>query len=93
MLQREHCTPAHLLTRCLCARDSINKLSDNFVANTDADNDGVGSKWSLKAVMDYLRKELGVDTDKATDACSATHFSVCIFAPTAACRSCGQSTQ
>lgn len=82
-----------MLTRCLCARDSINKLSDNFVTKTDVDNDGVGSKWSLKAVMDYLRKELGVDTDKATDACSATHFSVCIFAPTAACRSCGQSTQ
>eukprot|EP01135_Chromosphaera_perkinsii_P005042 Nk52_evm19s311 gene=Nk52_evmTU19s311 len=41
---------------------SLNKKSKNFIKNTDADLDNTGSKWSLKALKTYLRKE-GVDVD------------------------------
>ncbi|KAL0212822.1 hypothetical protein RCL1_006448 [Eukaryota sp. TZLM3-RCL] len=40
---------------------SIQKKAKNFVANNDLDNDGVGSKWSLVALMQRLEAE-GHDT-------------------------------
>ena len=42
---------------------SVNKKSTNFEFNTDAASDGVGSKWSLKALFRHL-KSIGVDTRK-----------------------------
>jgi len=40
---------------------AINKESENFVANTDKNNDDVGSKRSLQSVLD------GIDLDYGTD--------------------------
>ena len=42
---------------------SVNKKSSNFEFNTDAKADGVGSKWSYKALLRYL-EGIGVDTAK-----------------------------
>ena len=38
---------------------SLNKKAKDFVANTDEEVDGVGSKWSLSALRMRLRTELG----------------------------------
>ena len=40
---------------------SINKHEPGFVANTDADCDGVGSKWSLRALRDHLEQQCNAD--------------------------------
>jgi len=39
---------------------SINKKSDKFVQNEDAESDNVGNKWSLSALNKYL-EQMGVD--------------------------------
>jgi len=39
---------------------SINKHQPGFVANKDADCDGVGSKWSLRALQEHLEGQCGV---------------------------------
>ena len=41
---------------------SVNKKNQKFVQNTDAKCDGVGHKWSLKALMKYL-SDRGVNID------------------------------
>lgn len=41
---------------------SVNKKNLKFVQNTDAKCDGIGHKWSLKALMKYLAEQ-GVNTD------------------------------
>ena len=40
---------------------SVNKRSDDFVKNEDADCDNEGSKWSLTAWYKYMEQEVGVD--------------------------------
>ena len=35
---------------------SLNKFNPNFIANTDAQADGVGSKWSLQALRTSFRE-------------------------------------
>ena len=40
---------------------AINKESENFVANTNADEDDVGSKRSLQAVLFQIEDEHGTD--------------------------------
>eukprot|EP00698_Gefionella_okellyi_P010773 TRINITY_DN2819_c0_g1_i4.p1 TRINITY_DN2819_c0_g1~~TRINITY_DN2819_c0_g1_i4.p1 ORF type:complete len:850 (+),score=203.47 TRINITY_DN2819_c0_g1_i4:351-2900(+) len=40
---------------------SINKMSENFVANEDPEVDNYGNKWSLSALWAYLR-DMGIDT-------------------------------
>jgi hypothetical protein len=35
----------------------VNKRSQSFVPNTDADDDGVGNKWSLSALWRHLAAE------------------------------------
>lgn len=42
---------------------SINKKSDDFVANDDADAT-TGHKWGLTALWKHMREERGVDTEK-----------------------------
>jgi len=42
---------------------SVNKHSKNFVKNTDAEEDGTGSKWSVRALRNHL-SEQGVDDEK-----------------------------
>jgi len=42
---------------------SVNKHSKNFVKNTDAGEDGIGSKWSVRALRSYL-SERGIDDNK-----------------------------
>ena len=39
---------------------SVNKHQPGFVANKDADCDGVGSKWSLRALREHLEGHCGV---------------------------------
>ena len=39
---------------------SLNKYNPNFVANSDANSDGVGSKWSLIALKKAFREQ-GLD--------------------------------
>ncbi len=39
---------------------SINKHQPGFVANEDADCDGVGSKWSLRALQEHLEGQCGI---------------------------------
>jgi len=39
---------------------SINKHQPGFVANKDADCDGVGSKWSLRALQEHLEGQCSV---------------------------------
>ena len=39
---------------------SVNKHQPGFVANTDADSDGVGSKWSLRALQNHLEQQYGM---------------------------------
>eukprot|EP01119_Soliformovum_irregulare_P020548 TRINITY_DN6678_c0_g1_i1.p1 TRINITY_DN6678_c0_g1~~TRINITY_DN6678_c0_g1_i1.p1 ORF type:complete len:595 (-),score=155.40 TRINITY_DN6678_c0_g1_i1:250-2034(-) len=46
---------------------SINKTNENFVKNTDAEDDDSGSKWSLTALLSYLKEERKVDTDQLMD--------------------------
>ena len=41
---------------------AINKESENFVANTDADQDDVGSKRSLQAILSHIEDEFGTET-------------------------------
>ena len=41
---------------------SVNKYNANFIANDDPDEDGVGSKWSLAALKNYLEKH-GINSD------------------------------
>lgn len=41
---------------------SINKNAHNFVKNTDADQDDIGQKWSLRALRKRLR-EAGIDDE------------------------------
>ena len=40
---------------------SVNKRSEDFVANTDADRDDEGSKWALSKLWKYLEDQLHVD--------------------------------
>jgi len=48
---------------------SINKKSDDFVANDDA-NSTSGHKWGMTALWKYMREERGVDTAKVwSDMC------------------------
>ena len=35
---------------------SVNKKNEAFGKNTDAEVDGEGSKWSLQALLKYLRE-------------------------------------
>ena len=42
---------------------SINKQNEKYVQNEDLDHDRVGHKWSLSALLKYLR-ESGVDTER-----------------------------
>ena len=39
---------------------SVNKHQPGFKANIDADCDGVGSKWSLRALQEHLEMHCGV---------------------------------
>ena len=41
---------------------SINKKNDKFVQNKDAEQDDVGSKWSLTAFCNHL-EQVGIDMD------------------------------
>ena len=52
---------------------SINSKSENFQANADADEDGVGNKWSLSALMRHLASR-GVD-------CASVMASIQVGAP------------
>lgn len=38
---------------------SVNKKSENFIKNSDVDDSGSGSKWSLKAWKQYLEQTIG----------------------------------
>lgn len=42
---------------------SVNKHSKHFIKNTGAENSGIGSKWSIRALRAYLAKE-GIDDEK-----------------------------
>ncbi|GMH42805.1 hypothetical protein BSKO_10724 [Bryopsis sp. KO-2023] len=56
---------ATLSRRCMHLTNySVNKRQDNFVKNMDAEDDGVGSKWSLKALRRFLETNRGVDWRK-----------------------------
>ena len=46
---------------------SVNKKNEAFGKNTDAGNDGEGSKWSLQALLKWF-DEHGVASDKVCDA-------------------------
>lgn len=39
---------------------SVNKKAPNFEKNVDVENDGIGSKWSIKALKRYF-SEQGID--------------------------------
>lgn len=39
---------------------SVNKHQENFVKNKNAEEDDVGSKWSLVALKQYLEKTRGI---------------------------------
>lgn len=39
---------------------SVNKHQPGFMPNIDADSDGVGSKWSLRALQEHLEGHCGV---------------------------------
>jgi Tubulin-tyrosine ligase family len=41
---------------------SVNKLSDDYEFNTDAKSDGVGSKWSVSALLRRVEEDYGVDS-------------------------------
>lgn len=43
---------------------SVNKHQPGFKANTDADGDGVGSKWSLRALQEHLERHCGVQWNR-----------------------------
>ncbi|GAB5359909.1 hypothetical protein AAMO2058_000582600 [Amorphochlora amoebiformis] len=45
---------------------SVNKLSENFVRNTEHDRDDTGSKWSVKALRRYFHSK-GIDDTKVWD--------------------------
>ncbi len=45
---------------------SVNKHSKHFVRNTDAGESGIGSKWSVRALREYLAKT-GIDDVKVWD--------------------------
>lgn len=53
---------SHRNLRAHLTNYSVNKASESFVFNTDAEADGDGSKWSVRALMERLRKD-GHDTD------------------------------
>ena len=56
--QSSHCIHRR---RCMHVTNySVNKHQPNFVANTDADCDGVGNKWPLRALSAYLESRCGV---------------------------------
>ncbi|KAL4463103.1 hypothetical protein ABPG74_007104 [Tetrahymena malaccensis] len=40
---------------------SVNKKSENFVKNSDVNDSGQGSKWSLKAWKEYLIQSIGLE--------------------------------
>ena len=40
---------------------AINKFSENFIANTDKNNDDVGSKRSLQSILDTIDLEYGAE--------------------------------
>lgn len=46
-----------LTRRCFVHLHSVNKRSQSYVPNTDADDDGVGNKWSLSALWRHLAAE------------------------------------
>ena len=56
-LRNLKCRYAHLTNY------SLNKKSRHFVSNDDPEKDDVGSKWSLRALWDYLAKK-GEDVRK-----------------------------
>jgi hypothetical protein len=41
---------------------AINKESENFIANTDAQNDDVGSKRSLQSVLQQIEDDFNAET-------------------------------
>ncbi|KAL0029059.1 hypothetical protein WJX77_003291 [Trebouxia sp. C0004] len=50
-----------LRRRCVHVTNySINKHQPGFIANKDADCDGVGSKWSLRALQEHLEGQCGI---------------------------------
>lgn len=52
---------AHCRRRCVHVTNySVNKHQPGFVPNTDADSDGVGSKWSLRALQEHLENHCDV---------------------------------
>lgn len=40
---------------------AINKFSENFVQNTNKDQDDVGSKRSLQSILDHIDLENGAE--------------------------------
>ncbi|KAL3156185.1 Tubulin polyglutamylase ttll5 [Trebouxia sp. C0010 RCD-2024] len=54
-----------LRRRCVHVTNySVNKHQPGFKANTDADGDGVGSKWSLRALQEHLERHCGVQWNR-----------------------------
>ena len=53
---------------------SINKHQPGFVANKDADCDGVGSKWSLRALQEHLEGHCGVQWQGIWSQVSLSHM-------------------
>eukprot|EP00940_MAST-03C_sp_MAST-3C-sp2_P000953 g953.t1 len=56
---------------------SVNKKSDQFVENTNADVDGVGHKWSLSALLRHIHRTKGADTSaimKSIERCIVKTF-------------------
>jgi hypothetical protein len=47
---------------------SVNKKNDRFNKNTNAANDGEGSKWSLQALLRWF-SENGINGDKVPLSC------------------------
>ena len=61
---------------------SINKHQPGFVANTDADCDGVGSKRSLRALQEHLESQCGVQWQNIWSQASTNQFSCSQSTPT-----------
>ena len=47
----------------VCAVGSVNRKNERFGRNVDADEDGVGSKWSLQALLKWFRDH-GIDDNE-----------------------------
>lgn len=46
---------------------AVNKHSENFIQNTNANKDSIGHKRSLKFTLKYLSQSRGFDTNKLWD--------------------------